>query len=390
MFDFDYDWRLSNFYNAEQLKAFIDRKVPNKDTKVDIVAHSMGGLIARLYVQSFGGDQRVNNLIMFGTPHQGSVKVFRRLKEGFDNWPSALSGGLAEIQKTILSFPSTYQLLPSYDACCAFSKTGTNQDAEYLSVFDKNLWSRLLWLPEEFKSSKGNQFIDTQLKEARRLFDLMKAPVFSDPANSDRAVYVANGFIKTWSRVYFHPENGAIMSYVENAGDGTVLMDSAVNGNMRNLRLSHKEHERIFDGKDPVLLLKAILSDTIWHKGDSDFTKILLDARGSSFLLHSIGYEVQPQVLTPDSTGVLTLSLEGDRRLADADLSNLEVTFDDASGASTRLISSFSSTVPFADRFRRTVKFSFVASHEEGVSRIRLNIVGAEELEQRVLVVGAL
>jgi predicted alpha/beta hydrolase family esterase len=40
--------------------------------RVDIVAHSLGGLIARYYVQRLGGDSRVRTLITLGTPHSGT------------------------------------------------------------------------------------------------------------------------------------------------------------------------------------------------------------------------------------------------------------------------------------------------------------------------------
>ncbi|MER5459266.1 alpha/beta fold hydrolase [Streptomyces sp. NPDC002668] len=41
--------------------------------EVDIVGHSLGGLIARYYVQCLGGDQRVRTLVTLGTPHSGTT-----------------------------------------------------------------------------------------------------------------------------------------------------------------------------------------------------------------------------------------------------------------------------------------------------------------------------
>ncbi|MGW3728293.1 esterase/lipase family protein [Streptomyces sp. F001] len=41
-------------------------------TQVDIVGHSLGGLIARYYVQLLGGDTRVRILVTLGTPHSGT------------------------------------------------------------------------------------------------------------------------------------------------------------------------------------------------------------------------------------------------------------------------------------------------------------------------------
>ncbi|WP_405527349.1 alpha/beta fold hydrolase [Streptomyces canus] len=40
--------------------------------RVDIVGHSLGGLIARYYVQRLGGDSRVRTLVTLGTPHSGT------------------------------------------------------------------------------------------------------------------------------------------------------------------------------------------------------------------------------------------------------------------------------------------------------------------------------
>ncbi|MFF7235997.1 alpha/beta fold hydrolase [Streptomyces collinus] len=43
--------------------------------RVDIVGHSLGGLIARYYVQCLGGDLRVRTLVTLGTPHSGTRAV---------------------------------------------------------------------------------------------------------------------------------------------------------------------------------------------------------------------------------------------------------------------------------------------------------------------------
>jgi triacylglycerol lipase len=41
--------------------------------RVHVVGHSLGGLIARYYVQRLGGDARVDTLVTLGTPHEGSL-----------------------------------------------------------------------------------------------------------------------------------------------------------------------------------------------------------------------------------------------------------------------------------------------------------------------------
>ncbi|MCW2869525.1 alpha/beta fold hydrolase [Actinacidiphila oryziradicis] len=42
---------------------------------VDIISHSLGGLIARYYVQRLRGDVRVRTLVTLGTPHSGTTAV---------------------------------------------------------------------------------------------------------------------------------------------------------------------------------------------------------------------------------------------------------------------------------------------------------------------------
>ncbi|MEV8536013.1 alpha/beta fold hydrolase [Streptomyces sp. NPDC051211] len=41
--------------------------------RVDLVGHSLGGLVARYYVQCLGGDARVRTLVTLGTPHSGTT-----------------------------------------------------------------------------------------------------------------------------------------------------------------------------------------------------------------------------------------------------------------------------------------------------------------------------
>jgi pimeloyl-ACP methyl ester carboxylesterase len=41
-------------------------------SRIHIVAHSLGGLVARYYIQKMGGDTRVHTLVTLGTPHRGT------------------------------------------------------------------------------------------------------------------------------------------------------------------------------------------------------------------------------------------------------------------------------------------------------------------------------
>jgi triacylglycerol lipase len=55
---------------ALELKRILDRNV--RGGRIDLVGHSMGGLVARYYVQKLGGSRRVDRLITIATPHGGT------------------------------------------------------------------------------------------------------------------------------------------------------------------------------------------------------------------------------------------------------------------------------------------------------------------------------
>jgi pimeloyl-ACP methyl ester carboxylesterase len=246
---FDYDWRLSNFENAARLKDEIFRRFPNEANQIDIVAHSMGGIVARIYIQSLEGERRVHNLLLFGTPHLGSAKLFARLRDGFEHWPNALSGGLEQIQRTILSFPSTYQLLPMYDQCCGFSETANPVTASYVDILSPETWLRFNWLPKEYKEGQGYEFLSQSLVEAKRLKTLLSEPIFKDLGRYQNIHFIANGFIETWSRVFFHPNSGMITGHTTFGGDGTVILESATNKNPSLVQVSEGSTSKYLWGK---------------------------------------------------------------------------------------------------------------------------------------------
>lgn len=88
LFEFPYEWRNSNIITANLLKQKIQEiKNQTKVFKVDLVAHSMGGLIARQYIEGDDYQNDVDQLITLGTPHKGSPKSYLKWEagEGFEN-----------------------------------------------------------------------------------------------------------------------------------------------------------------------------------------------------------------------------------------------------------------------------------------------------------------
>lgn len=111
-FQFPYDWRRDNRVASRRLKCLIDlrlkewRKQAGDEAKVILIAHSMGGIIARHYLEVLGGWETCKALMTFGTPFRGSVKALNFLADG-----GKLFSLLTDLAR---SFTSVYQLLPIY------------------------------------------------------------------------------------------------------------------------------------------------------------------------------------------------------------------------------------------------------------------------------------
>ncbi|MBU2028728.1 alpha/beta hydrolase [Patescibacteria group bacterium] len=83
LFTFPYEWRNSNIENAQLLKVKIQEiKQQENWPSVDIIAHSMGGLLAREYIESDYYDNDINQLIMLGTPNNGAPEAYLKWEAG--------------------------------------------------------------------------------------------------------------------------------------------------------------------------------------------------------------------------------------------------------------------------------------------------------------------
>ncbi len=71
---FNYDSRLGVDSAARALREFLRRRV--RGGRIDLVCHSMGGLVARAYIQDLGGQRRVDNCVTICTPHQGTYSAY--------------------------------------------------------------------------------------------------------------------------------------------------------------------------------------------------------------------------------------------------------------------------------------------------------------------------
>jgi pimeloyl-ACP methyl ester carboxylesterase len=166
---FPYDWRRDNVENARLLIRQIEnlkRSLGKPKLKFNVVAHSMGGLIAR-YAAMYGnadltsgiprptwpGANHFDKIFLLGTPNEGSVSSLNVLLSGF----SYVGGGLnlPFIQNIdrfdVFTIPSIYQLLPHQGSLLAYDE---NLKPVEIDIYDPAVWDKYgwsVWNDDDFK-----------------------------------------------------------------------------------------------------------------------------------------------------------------------------------------------------------------------------------------------
>ena len=119
-YHFPYDWRRDNRADAKILKRLLAQRLKtwressgNSNAKVILLAHSMGGLVSRYYLEVLGGWQDCRALFTFGTPYRGSLNAVNILANGFPKGGIDLIKVLG-MREIIDSLTSVYQLMPIY------------------------------------------------------------------------------------------------------------------------------------------------------------------------------------------------------------------------------------------------------------------------------------
>lgn len=213
-YSFVYDWRRDNIIAVKQLHAFIEqiRKDYNDpNLRVDIIAHSNGGLLANYYLR-YGptdvlgqkdftqwqeGSKRVRRVILLGTPNLGAVTSVERLLHGFRL-------GLRLIPVEVLtSYATPFQALPSP---IVQSVLDTHGKPSSINIYDPNVWRRNQWsvYSPEFltsleKESESPEQAKTQLSILQTVFSahLLRAERFQSalttPFNSEGVRMAAFG-----------------------------------------------------------------------------------------------------------------------------------------------------------------------------------------------------
>lgn len=259
-FEFDFDWRLSNAVNAVRLGEFIEKVVRFAraeqgcvgDPKVDVVAHSMGGLILRYYLRygkqplpadgsppklTWDGAMHVEHALLIGTPNGGSQMALHRLIEGLPESPAMPEFAPAMVG----SMPSLYQLLPRPRHELVIDEADSKPIEDLLDV---NRWDRMKWglaspaaEPAMRKLAPGAtspaarrrialDHLDKCLTETRRFHEAIDRPV---DAPRGVAMHLFAGDGAATPLVVSARDDGTVPRVVSyTAGDGTVTRRSAL------------------------------------------------------------------------------------------------------------------------------------------------------------------
>ncbi len=250
-FQFDYDWRRDLVESARRLHVFLLEKrtrvresirertgVVDADIRFDVVAHSMGALVARYYVMygdaelpaegvaprpPWAGRRLVDRLILVGPPSGGGVQALERLVQGES------FAGLSFYDPTLLgTMPSIYELLPR----------SRHRPVEGVSdLLDPAVWVERGWglaspsaaamlatlLPGDDPAARRRIALDHLAKcldRARRFQAALDVPV-AEGEGGPIDLYAGDGS-DTPSRLALDPETGELRRIEWAPGDGSV------------------------------------------------------------------------------------------------------------------------------------------------------------------------
>ena len=247
---FAYDWRKDNALAAARLADAVEKFAQplGADIEITLLAHSMGGLVSRYYLESgffLGrhGFSRIKSLITMGTPHLGS--------------PLALTAALGQDKRLFLNadqvqtlanhkdFPALYQLMPPRGVPFAWDRTLHARFAG-LDVYAHAVATPLgLSLENLDAATRFHQELDLSKKpQGVRYFCFV-----GTQQTTVNAVQV------TLSR---GPATGVKRSELKDAGDGTVPFWSGSMSGLQTVTV-RGEHGELYKGAHLQQMLGVLL-----------------------------------------------------------------------------------------------------------------------------------
>lgn len=233
-----YDWRKDLVTVVDQLDAVIANvKARTGAAKVNLLAHSMGGLVARAYIADATRAANVETLVTLGTPYLGAPKAFVALHYGtcLVNLGSLCFSNERRIQEISQNSPAIYQLLPSRAYFTVYPDGYFQRDWDSDGRNGNDGWLSYEDISELIKDSHNRELVN-RAAEFHRTID-----GYAQGANGVRVyafVGMSNGTIvsiREYQRRKWHwvGRIEAVHDLQQGNGDGTVPLHSADMGRNR-------------------------------------------------------------------------------------------------------------------------------------------------------------
>ncbi len=240
---FPYDWRQDLFGLAGALADRLDAIGADKAAKISIVAHSMGGLITRLLLESgtYSGRKwfkKIDQFIALAVPHLGAPLALARVL-GLDSTLGVSGSDFVKFSSNP-AYPSGYQLLPSPAERCCWDQSSAALDG--FDIYDP-------------KTAKRLGLVQKQLDRAKAMHAVLDP---GQPPKGIRYFYFAGTGHRTVTRLNVSPlpdgtidHEDSVLTRTPDGGDGTVPLYSAL-PRQGQRQIVVNEHSTVFEG-DPFL-----------------------------------------------------------------------------------------------------------------------------------------
>ncbi|MFN3615700.1 MAG: esterase/lipase family protein, partial [Rubrimonas sp.] len=236
---FAYDWRQDNFHTADLLARRLDALHDQGARRFNLIGHSMGGIVARLLLESGRYDSRpwfvnIRLFVALATPHLGAPLALGRIF-GVDA-TLGLSGADFAALAANEDYPSGYQLMPAPGEAAIWSRNSAALDP--LDPYDEATAIALGMKPALVDKAAA---VHAALSAGRR-------------PGQVRYVYFAGTGHRTATRanVVFRPgqpvdHRRTVLTLTPDGGDGTVPIYSAL-PHVGQRQIVVNEHATVFAG----------------------------------------------------------------------------------------------------------------------------------------------
>lgn len=279
LYIFTYDWRKSNILSADDLSTFIENvRVWNSTDKVNILVHSMGGLVTKKYLEKYG-PSKIKKLIFIGTPHLGAPKDLYAMATGKLTGKLGLVTNDEEMKKISRNMPSVYELMPSelYTNTSYYNGSTTSGLDIYdycfsTSDIDEATYAQMIDFYKAITFDDGSTFNDflidnsVDFKSSLENISFGDAQVFNIVGFDQKTI----GRVEEWETYgdyHFSPIWNA-------SGDGTVPLRSAEIINHSKVRADYYikdvEHSDLPSARPVVEIITGLLKKSIQASGFKD------------------------------------------------------------------------------------------------------------------------